>query len=819
MGPRVVIVGAGIVGCSLADELTARGWTRVTVLDQGDPVRTGGSTSHTPGLVFQIAGHATMTRFARATAAKYGSLRLDGRPCFRPVGGLEVAASRERLAELRRRHGWATAAGIESHLLDPGECATLHPLIDREVVLGGLHVPSDGVTVPLGAAEAQARAATARGAEFRNGVRVTGIDTTGGRVRGVETDHGRVPAEIVVSAAGMWGPLIGAMVGVTVPLTPMAHQYAWTTPVRELDLLQKLRGLVDPGGAVFPMLRHPDADLYLREHGDRLGVGAYGHRAMPADPAGLDRPGPDRGDMPSVRTFTDLDFEPSWNAAQALLPALADAKVERGVNGLIPFTPDGMPLLGETRVSGLWLAEAVGITHSAGAAQALASWMVDGVPSLPVVDSAGESGEGGEAEPVDVSAAHHDRFDPALLATTTVRGRACRAFDEIEDIVHPQRPSTASRPLRAGPFEARHRELGAVVTELDGWAVPAWLGDNADLPEVCEIRPRRAWAGRHWSPIAGAEALVVRRAVALVDLTSRHRLEVTGPGALGLLQQVATVDLDRPVGTRTRALALDRAGRIRADLDVARLAAERFAVGVGSRLEARWLAEHALGAVEIQDVTAGTCALGVWGPAAGVLLSRLSDPSGRARTADAVEMHVGPVPVLALRGTPAGVDGVELRTGADLGAALWDVLWDAGATLGVVAAGARAVTSLLVEAGHRTLGLGLDAELTPAEAGLEHLVDPGKGLFVGRSGALAPPRRRLVSLALDDPGEVVVGDEPVLAGDECVGRVAAAEVSHAEDVSLALAAVPPALAAEGTELAVEYFGRRLPARVVVREVR
>jgi dimethylglycine oxidase len=372
-----------------------------------------------------------------------------------------------------------------------------------------------------------------------------------------------------------------------------------------------------------------------------------------------------------------------------------------------------------------------------------------------------------------------------------VRSRSCRAFDQVEDIAHPQRLPTTSRPLRAGPFEARHRELGAVVAERDGWAVPAWFGDNADLPEVCEVRPRRAWAGRHWSPIAGAEALVVRRAVALVDLTSRHRLDVTGPDALGLLQQLATVDLDRPVGTRTRALALDRAGRIRGDLDVARLAADRFAVGVTTRLEARWLAEHALGAVEIRDVTAGTCALGVWGPAAGVLLSRLSDPSGRARTADAVEMHVGPVPVLALRGTPAGVDGVELRTGADLGAALWDVLWDAGATLGVVAAGARAVTSLLVEAGHRTLGLGLGAELTPAEAGLEHVVDPAKGLFIGRAGALTPPRRRLVSLALDDPGEVVVGDEPVLAGDECVGRVAAAEVSHAEDVSLALARCRP----------------------------
>jgi glycine/D-amino acid oxidase-like deaminating enzyme/glycine cleavage system aminomethyltransferase T len=796
MGPRVVIVGAGIVGCALADELTARGWTRVTVLDQGEPERAGGSTSHASGLVCQTSGDRSLTRFARATVAKYGALRAEGRACFRPVGGLEIAATRERLSDLRRRHGWATAAGIESHLLDPGECAALHPLLDREVVLGGLHVPSDGVAVPLLAALAQARAATERGAEFRYGVQVTGIEVRGGRVRGVETDQGPVRAEVVVSAAGMWGPLVGAMAGVTVPLAPMAQQYAWTTPLRELDVLQKLRGLVDPGGASFPVLRHPDADLHVREHGDRLGVGASGHRAMPADPAGLDRPGPDRGAIPSERTFTDLDFEPSWHAAQALLPALADAKVERGINGLTSFTPDGMPLLGETAVRGFWLAEAVWITHSAGIAAALANWMVDGVPALP------EPGAGPRdaPAPVDVSASHHDRFDPALLAPVTVRSRACHAFDEVDDIAHPRRLSPTARPLRAGPFEARHRELGAKVAELDGWAVPAWFGDNADLPEVCEVRPRRDWAGRHWSPIAGAEALVVRRAVALVDLTSRHRLEVTGPNALGLLQQLTTVDLDRPIGVRTRALALDRAGRIRADLDVARLAHDRFAVDVGTRLEARWLAEHVLGDVE-------------------VLLSRLTDPSGRARTADAAQTHVGPVPVLALRGTPVGVDGFELRTRADLGAALWDVLWDAGATLGIVAAGARAVTSLLVEAGHRTLGTGLDAELTPAEAGLDHLVDRGKGLFLGREGALAPPARRLVTLALGEPGEVVLGEEPVRSGDACVGRVVAAEVGHAEDVSIALAVVPPDLAREGTELAVEYFDRRLGARVVERTVR
>jgi dimethylglycine oxidase len=812
MGPRVVIVGAGIVGCALADELTGRGWTHVTVVEQGSTERADGSTARPAGLVSQTRGDRTLVRFAQTTAAKYAALSVDGRPCFRAVGGLEVATSRDRLAELHRRHGRALAAGVASHVLDAGECAALHPLLDREVVLGGLHVPTDGVADPRAAARAQARSAAARGAKFRYGTRVTGIATVGGRVRGVETDQGRVDAEVVVCAAGMWGPLVGALADVPVPLVPMTHQYAWTTPVRELDVLATLRGLVEPGGAGLPVLRHPDAALTVREHGDRLGVGAQGHRAVPADPAGLDDPGPDRGSVPSERAFTELDFEPGWRAAQALVPVLADAKVERGVNALCPVTPDGMPLLGETALRGFWLAEAVTAAHSAGAARALATWMIDGVASLPRPG-------GGPDEPVEVSAAHLDRFDPALLAPVTVRGRACQAFEEADRITHPHRLSPTSRPLRAGPFDARHRELGAIVSEVDGWAVPAWFGDNADLPEVCEVRARRGWAGRHWSPIAGAEALVARRAVVLVDLSSRPRLEVAGPNALGLLQQLTTVDVDRPTGSRIRALALDRAGRIRADLDIARLATDRFAVGVGTRPEARWLAEHALGPVEVRDVSAGTGALGVWGPAAGLLLARLTDSSGRARTADAAETHVGPVPVLALRGTPAGPDGVELRTRADLGAALWDVLWDAGATLGIVAAGARATTSLVVEAGYRGLGTGLDAELTPAEAGLNHLVDPGKGPFLGRDAALTPPARRLVTLALDDPDEVVVGQEPVLDGETCVGRVVTAEVAHTDDVSLALAVVPHALAQAGTALAVGDGERRLSARVVERAVR
>src|ERR1700760_4261245 len=288
-GPRVVVIGAGIVGCALADELTGRGWTNVTVLDQGprptSTTRPGGSTGHAPGLVFQTNPSKTMTELARYTVAKYSELSVGGEACYRPVGGLELATTPARLADLARRHGWATSWGVPSFVRSPEECARLHPLVVPDRILGGFHIPSDGLARPTLAAQAQADRAVARGARVLAGQRVTGVRQAGSAVTGVVTATEEFPADVVVCCAGIWGPLIGAMVGLTVPLVPMAHQYARTTPLPELA---GLRG--DPDAAVSPILRHQEADLYFREHGDRLGVGAYGHRPMPLDPTEIGVP-------------------------------------------------------------------------------------------------------------------------------------------------------------------------------------------------------------------------------------------------------------------------------------------------------------------------------------------------------------------------------------------------------------------------------------------------------------------------------------------------------------------------------------------------
>ena len=254
--PRVVLIGAGIVGANLADELTAHGWDQVTVVDQGPLPLTGGSTSHAPGLVFQTNASKTMAEFASYTIEKFVGMDLDGEWCFNQVGGLEVATTPERLAELHRRQGWATSWGIEGAVLEPEECVRIHPLVDKSTILGGLYVPSDGLAKATRVVIACVRRAQARGAVFRESTKVTGIEQTGGRVTGVATTEGTIPADIVVSCAGFWGPQIGAMVGMDVPLLALAHQYATTDQIP--PLVGRNTEVTEAG---LPILRHQDEDL------------------------------------------------------------------------------------------------------------------------------------------------------------------------------------------------------------------------------------------------------------------------------------------------------------------------------------------------------------------------------------------------------------------------------------------------------------------------------------------------------------------------------------------------------------------------------
>lgn len=802
--PRVVIIGAGIVGTNLVDELTSRGWSDVTVVDQGPLPLTGGSTSHAPGLVFQTTPSKTMTAFASYTVEKFGSLDVDGEWCFNQVGGLEVATSPQRLAELHRRQGWATSWGVDARVIEPEECAKLHPLLDPNRILGGLYVETDGLAKASRAVVALSRRAQARGAVFRGSTKVIGVEHRGGRVTGVTTTTGVIPADIVVSCGGFWGPDLGALIGMDVPLLPLAHQYATTHQLPELAGRN-----TESSEAGFPILRHQDQDLYFREHVDRLGIGSYAHRPMPVDLRALGGGEITSDTMPSMLTFTEADFAPAWENCKELLPCLRDATIESGFNGVFSFTPDGGPLIGESPdVAGFWIAEAVWVTHSAGVARAVAQLLVDG------------------RSEVDLHGCDVHRFEEVQLDPQYVSETSQQNFVEIYDILHPLQPKQSPRDIRVSPFHARQKQLGAMFLESHGWERPQWFQANAELvdqlPTEWQPRPRDDWAAMFHSPIAAAEAWRTRTAVAMYDMTPLKRLEVSGPGALALLERLTTGKMDKSVGSVTYTLALDAAGGVRSDLTVARLSENAFQVGANGNLDLDYLRRQAPtdGSVTVRDITGGTCCIGVWGPRARDLVSALSrdDFSGENfKYFRAKQVRIGGVPVTAMRLSYVGELGWELYTSADNGLRLWDALWAEGQRHGVIAAGRAAFNSLRMEKGYRSWGTDMTTEHNPYEAGLGFAVRLQKEEFVGRD-ALAgvsddTVEKRLVCLTVDDGRSVVMGSEPVFLDGAPAGYVTSASFGHTVGAPIAYAWLP-STAVVGTGVEIQYFDRRIAATVV-----
>ncbi|WP_219472128.1 GcvT family protein [Nonomuraea rhizosphaerae] len=790
--PRLVIIGAGIVGCALADELTGRGWTDVTVVDQGPLFAAGGSSSHAPGLVFQTNPSRTMTQFASYTVRKYSGLG-----CFEQVGGLEVATTEARWHDLRRKLGWAESWGVEGELVGPERCVEMWPMLDQDKVLGGLHVPSDGLAAAVRCCEAQARRAIARGARFNAHHTVVGLEQKGGRVTGVsvevrrpetrEVEYRTLSADVVVCAAGFWGPHVGGMAGLTVPLLPLAHQYAKT-------------GALPVGDG--PILRHQDRDLYFRGHGDRIGIGSYSHRPMPV---GQHEIGPKGTTMPSVQAFTAEDFEPAWRDAVELMPGLKESSYEDGINGIFSFTPDGFPLIGEApHLDGFWLAEAVWVTHSAGVARAVAELLVDG-----------HSG-------YDLHECELGRFEPVQLSPAYVEERGKQNFVEVYDVIHPLQPMESPRPMRTSPFYARQRELGGYFLEAAGWERPHWFEANMPLLEDLVVRAgaekaepvlgvarRDPWAGRYWSPIAAAESHATRESVALYDMTSLKRIEVGGPGALGFLQYLTTNNLDKKPGSVTYSLLLDAKGGVRSDLTVARLAEDRFQIGANGNLDLEWLTRHAPGGVYVRDITPGTCCVGVWGPRARELVQPLTDMDlshENFRYFTLKTGYVGHVPVIAMRVSYVGELGWELYTSADLGLKLWDTLWATGLP---IAGGRAAFNSLRVEKGYRLWGVDMTPEHNPYEAGLGFAVRRDKD-FLGRDAIGEELTRKLVPLL---SAEVVMGKEPVRHDGRTVGYVTSAAYGHTIQRPIAYAWLPIELTAPGTHVEISYFGRSVTAEV------
>ena len=801
----VVIVGAGIVGVSAAYELTQRGVSDVVVVDRGPLFRTGGSTSHAPGGIFQNNGSRTVSKLAQWSVATFrelnGADEGDGAPVYHDVGSIEVATTGPRWRDLHRKFGYGRAWGLDAALLSPVEVKARLPLIDAGAILGGIAVEGDGLLRAIPFVERLAARAGACGARFLGETRVTGFDRggPGGRVRAVETERGRIEANQVLICAGIWGPVVGEMAGIRIPLQPCAHPYVRSTPLPELT------GKTVP---TEPLWRHQDFSMYLAQWDDRYVVGSYRHEPLIVDARDID----DSKVAPADLPFDDGVFEPGWREAQRIVPALRGAGQTDRVYGMFSFTPDANSLIGEVAsVPGLFLAEAVWVTHGPGAGRLVADLMTTG-------DS-----------DVDLREVDPNRFASHQQAAPYVRIRGAQNYREVYDVIHPRDQIAEPRGLRRSPFYDRQRELGAHFAESSGWERPLWFEANAGLP-VPAVGERDDWGRRNWSPIATAEHVATRERAGLFDLSTFQKIEVSGPGALAALERLSCSVVDRPVGRVAYALFLNGRGGIESDLTIIRQADNRFLLLCGASSGPRdlaWVRRQTRGmdGVEVRDVTSAWCGLGLWGPEAHAILKPLVDHSldvGDFPLFTSQEMDVAGTPAMLLRLSYVGEYGWEIHVPTEYGGALWDAVWESGRDRGLVACGGAAMDSLRLEKGYRALGTDLRAEYTPAEAGLGFAVGRRRTGYLGEDalrgdGQMGMRRdgqgeRRLCTLTVDD-GTVVIGKEPVLDGDRVVGYVASAAYGPTAGASIVTAYLPSDLAEPGARLDVEWFGERHQATV------
>jgi glycine cleavage system aminomethyltransferase T/glycine/D-amino acid oxidase-like deaminating enzyme len=816
-----VIIGAGIVGNSLACHLARLGWRDLVLVDKGPMPNPGGSTGHASNFIFPIEYSKMMMELTRDSTEQYQALGV-----FTRSGGIEVARTDERMAELRRRCTAARAWGIPAQLVSPGEVRKLVPYLDESVILGGAHFPTVGVVDSLRAGTLMREEAEQSGAlRVLAGAEVLGIELEGTgprpRVRAVRTDQGEIATDSCVIACGVWSPRVAAMAGARLPLTPIVHQMISVGPV---PLFAGTSGEI-----AYPIVRDVDTNMYERQHGGDMEVGSYAHRPMIVQP----------GDIPSIAEaalsptelpFTADDFDPQLAQALELMPELlGDERVgiRYAINGLISMTPDGHPLLGETpEVKGLWSAAASWIKEGPGCGRVIAEWMSGQVPT------------------VDVHEADIARFYPCQRTSAHVQARAREGFNKMYGIVHPAEQWESGRPVRVSPVYQRERDLGAVFYETAGWERPHWYACNEVLLDryAGRLMPREAeWEARWWSPVINAEHLAMRDSCGLVDLSAFAVFDITGPAALAAVQSLAVAQLDVAPGRVVYTSLLDDKGGFKADLTVMRLGGSHFRVvtgGATGMAEKKWFTDHlpADGTAALADLTSAWTTLGLWGPRAREIMQAISDDDfshpgfafGSCR-----EVEAAGVTVLASRISYVGELGWELYVPMEQGARLWDALWDAGRPDGLVPVGIGVYgTTGRLEKGYRAHGNELTSDYTLAEAGMmrprvkEHP-------FIGRDAYLAqrerPPVAVLCTLTVDDhrsaSGELryMLGGEPILSASgeplvDASGRpsyVTSAGSGPSTGKHLLMAYLPAGQAQQGARLSVEYFGERYPVTVAV----
>ncbi|SIS13380.1 GcvT family protein [Natronorubrum thiooxidans] len=835
-----VIVGAGIVGCSTAYHLTQLGRDDVVVVDQGPLPTTGGSSSHAPGIMFQTADDKVLTKFAMYSRKLYSELEDDdGEPLYSKTGGIEVARTAERMDYLQRRVERGTAWGIpDPQILSPEEVEEKLPLVDSDVIQGGYYSPSDGQVSGVKACAALAEAAMEQGARFVPHTRIDDVAVDGDEVQSVVTKNGDIECNEVVIATNIWARQLGEQLGVHLPVTPVEHQYTITEPLEELaeshtdvtddpvyENYRDVSGekadrlLSDPDR---PILRDQDHAMYFRTHGDAYGIGSYNHESIVPDPQELGGNDED-GEQGSVHEFSDYHMDNPTHpdrpekaprqASDELLPATAEKELEHKFNGMFSESPNGLPIMGPVaEYDGLWSAAAIWVTHAGGAGKALAEWMENDAPRLP---------DG----PIDLSHCNVNRFQPHEGSWDFARDIGGEEYRIVYNIVHPKWTWTDhQRDIRRSSIYHTLKELDAELWAEAGWEEAHWFDSNADLLAKYgeQIPDRDGWEAKYWSPIEGAEAMHVRNAVGLHDMTSFNKMEISGQGADEFIQYLCTNDMDIDVGQVRYTLMCNENGGVRADITVTRVDDDRYLVlttgrDVGQNHLA-WISQHAPDDVVVRDVTSNLSSFVLTGPKARKVLEKVTraDLSNDAFPYfSAQEIFIENVPVTALRVSYAGELGWELYTPSEYGERLWEHLWEAGQEYDLRPYGNGALDSLRLEKGFRLWGEDLHTEHNPYEAGLSFAVDLETD-FIGKEAVVAAADGDRIShnvacLTLDDEEAVVFKDRPVLDGDETLGYVHSAEYGYAVGSCVAYAYLPPEYAEPGTKLEILHEGERYTA--------
>jgi glycine cleavage system aminomethyltransferase T/glycine/D-amino acid oxidase-like deaminating enzyme len=761
---RVVVIGGGIVGTSVAYHLTRMGWADVVLLEQGQ--LSSGTTWHAAGLLGQLRATEGGTRLVQYSAQLYSELERDTGLAtgFKRCGGVTVARTEERMVQLRRTAATAEAYDLECELITPERARELYPVLAIEDLVGAIWLPGDGTANPVDVTASLARGARDKGARVFERTRVLGIEQERGRVTGVVTDQGRIEAEVVVNCAGQWAKAVGALAGVNVPLHSAEHFYV---------VSEQIEG-VHPN---LPILRDPDGYTYFKEEVGGLVIGGFEPEAKPWV-------APDQLPYPFEFQLLDEDwdhFSILMESAILRIPALNHTGIRKFYNGPESFTPDNQFIIGEApEVRNFFVGagfNSVGIASAGGAGRTLAEWIVEGEPT------------------VDLVAQDIRRFAPFHGNNQWLHDRVGEILGLHYEIPWPNRELVTARPFRRSPVYQLLEEAGALFGSKMGWERA-----NVFAPAGQEPLLEYTWDKPSWLPWSVEEQKRTRSSVTLFDETSFGKLHIAGRDAETVLQRLCTADVAVPIGRSVYTGMLNRRGGYEADVTVTRLARDRYLLVTGSASVLRdlaWIERHveADEHVDVVDVSSSYAVYGVMGPGSRHLLQQLTRSDltdGAFPFAASRQIDLGHSTVRATRITYVGELGWELYVPTEFAVGVYEDLF--GADVPLTGAGYYAINSLRLDKGYRAFGAELTPDHNPVEAGLRFTCKVGTDIdFVGRQAverAVAEgPRRRLVSFWLEDPEVMMWGGELVLRDGEVAGQVTSVAWSATQGACVGLAYV------------------------------